>query len=499
MTAGAEDLLAWLGAARSRMRWQRAVRRTPWLLATLIVLWAGHLAAHRTPVAPAVLANIDAALLAFAAVAALGFAAWLGRRPTPERAAGSADHRAGLHDELLSALWFCRQGPADAAVARHVAAAGARTVQLSIPRLFPLRQSPAAWASVALGASVAAAAAWWPIAPAGSGEPQVRDVAPATAKAKDAPARSPAQDGETAERGHREDSLWSQVNRLATQVTDPGIAQSLADALAARDARAAARALMAARKMPAKDDAAAPIRAEDDGQMSDTLAQEILARLAEIQRNERGEAPQRAPSNEDRPTAQFDRAMTADREDAQQSAHREQSAAEEVLNTALRAVSRTSSGGRDSVHGEAESADGAGRAAVGGAMGRRIQSSTSGSGEGDSPDGVPTPVPEGESVLGEKTKRLEVALRAVEVKPESKDGDDSAPASSAAEEDFYTATRAQAATAAMGADTAASRRDVESAQRASSLGSAAYREAGKRYTLARHRRERDSAASARER
>ena len=451
---------------------------------------AVRLAAHRTIVSAEAAARVDHVLIAVAAVAVLGFCAWLSKRPTLESVAGLADRRAGLHDELLSALWFAVHGHDEAGVARHVDAAGTRVQTLSLPALFPVRHSPAALAGVALCAAAAAGAVWWPAAPGRSGSEAMRDVRPALAGANEAERSRIAERGEDEVRDDRDDSLWEKVNRLARDVTDPGIARTLAEAVAARDARAAARALLAAGGSVGKDETASLIRAEDEGHMSDTLAKDILARLAEIQRDEKPDSARPpASGTEDRPTAQFDRALMADREDAQQSAHREQSAAEEVINTALHAMSRSSSGGRDSVHGEADSADGGGRAAVGGAMGRRIQSSAAGSGEGDSPDGVPTPVPEGDPVLGEKTRRLEAVLRAVEVKAEPGKDDPARHAGAGAEEDFFTATRAQAAMAATGAETQAASGRAESAQRPASFGTAAYREAAKRYTLARHRRD----------
>ncbi len=285
-------------------------------------------------------------------------------------------------------------------------------------------------------------------------------------------------------------ALWKQLDALAGELSRRPGGPSLAQAVAARDARAAAQALRDAKQADAAQTTAGGGTAKPDEQMTSALAADILDRIAALMKagDADGGARQPAAADPDRPTARLDRELRADQDDAQKSAPREQSAGEDALNTSLRALSRSSTGGRDNVHGEADSTEGAGRANVGGgAMGRRVNTSTAGAGDGDQPTGAAT-APEGDQVLGRKTERLAVQLRTVRLPRADDAARDDPDDPAGTEESFYAATRAQAARTAFASVGAVSRSTAEAAQ-AGSTAPLEFRDAVKRYTLARHRRE----------
>jgi hypothetical protein len=226
--------------------------------------------------------------------------------------------------------------------------------------------------------------------------------------------------------------------------------------------------------------------------MTDTLAQGIIDRLQELANSEQTDpVARRSGDASGTGTARRESDMREEEEDAQRSAPRQQSPGEDALNTRLRALSRSSSAGRDAVHGEADSTDGAGRASVGGgAMGRRVGLSTAGAGDGDQPVGKLSDPAEGDSVLGSKTERLAIRLHAEKLQqgqPNEQRGD-SEPVGT--EETFVAATRAQAARVplrSVGNAPSSAANSVPTSERPPPE----YQEAVKRYTLSRHRREPD--------
>jgi hypothetical protein len=487
-----EMLLRWLNDAAARVRRQRALHDAMWAAAGLMVLAACHAAVVAFAGAPAIVAAIGPLLLlvAFAVVVGFGVRRW--QRADLAEVASAADARAGLHDELLSAHWFATQTDAAPFVDRHVRHAVQIAGDLDVAHLFPLRVPHHAVVIGAVALLVAVAAHAWPRARDVT-RPDTREVAGSSSRVVRDEPRSPVagSDAEAeAEHGRSRAiaALWTQLESLAG-------GSSLAQAVAARDARAAAQALRDAKPGHAVQTTAGGGTAKADEQMTSALAADILDRIAALTKvgEAAGGTRQPAATDPDRPTASLDRELRADQDDAQKSAPREQSAGEDALNTSLRALSRSSTGGRDNVHGEADHPEGAGRANVsGGAMGRRINTSTAGSGDGDQPTGAVT-APEGDQVLGRKTERLAVQLRTVRL-PRAEDAARDDPEDPAGtEESFYAATRAQAARTAFAAVGAAAGPTAETAQ-AGEVSPLEFRDAVKRYTLARHRRESDRSA-----
>ena len=139
--------------------------------------------------------------------------------------------------------------------------------------------------------------------------------------------------------------------------------------------------------------------------------------------------------------------------------------------------------------------DGAGRASVsGGAMGRRVGVSSAGAGEGDQPGANVTPQADGDSIFGKKTERLEVQLRNVKVPEATLDATEEEDRGGT-EEASYAATRAQAAHTSAQSVISGSSSSAESVLNGQQS-PLEYREAVKRYTLTRHRREAEQRAAA---
>lgn len=507
-----ERLLDWLDGAVLRTSRQQRLRRVAWCLALLAGIVAIHTTVKRLSGEPAVSVAVGVLLGLVAAGVVIGTAILLPRRPSTSSVVASVDSRAGLRDELISAQWFLREaaGGSDGFVDLHVAHAWEAVRGLDLPRLVPMRiPRNAVLVAVAAGC-VAAAATLWPAPPGGStaddgagggrlvraGEAGRDGLRSADGIAGDVD--RDARDPDRGEASARRDALWKQVESLARDLIGRPEGQTLAEAIAARDARAAAQALRAAKEAKADGAKADEAMPESPGeQMNETMARDILDRLSALMKEEAAAPrPPEAPRESESSTARLDRELRREDEDAQRAGRRESSPGEDYVNTSLRALSRSSTSGRDVVHGEADSTEGAGRASVSsGAMGRRINSSTAGSGEGDQPTGEGAPPPSDDQVLGARTQRLAVQLKAVQVK--QADGDerrDEDLERTGTEESFYEATRAQAARVGMSAVRASAQGGGESVSGAEGS-PIEFREAVRRYSLTRHRREPDPNAA----
>src|SRR5258708_433625 len=155
-----EILLRWLATAAARMGWSRRMRELGRFACALAALG---LLAEILEIfgVPAPVFSAVAAVLATAALAVVALFAWRLTRPTTRaQAAGAADTRAGLKDELKSAHWFAQRVTRDAFVELLLLRA-ARTAQtLDARRLFPLAVPRSALAALTL-ATLTAALAWF--------------------------------------------------------------------------------------------------------------------------------------------------------------------------------------------------------------------------------------------------------------------------------------------------------------------------------------------------
>jgi hypothetical protein len=283
----------------------------------------------------------------------------------------------------------------------------------------------------------------------------------------------------------RERAAWSALDQLAAQLHDGADAEDLKRAIAARDAPRAAQLLAAVQRREA---AAALHAARPEGeQMTAQLAQGILERLQSLVESG-GDGVLEARSDRPAPaqhTAHLTEQLREEVSDAQRDNSGRHSEGETHLNDMLRAISRSSIGERQVVQGDGELAQDHGRTSLGGgAMGRRVGVSRAGGGDGERPQANPGGEAQAEAVLGARTERLQAQLQKVRVA-----GGEDAHFEQGSEEDFYAATRAQAAQLdyrAAGVAQAPATEAVVTGEHAP----LAYREAVKQYSLEQHRKER---------
>jgi hypothetical protein len=482
-----DTLLSWLDRAAARTRHGFWLRDASALACALLALLALH---HWLPVAipaPAVRAALAPFFLFAAAGAIAIFGMRMARRPTLEQAAGAADARAGLRDELRSALWFVQRSADDPLVDLLLARAARTARALDVRKLFPLaipRHLLAALALVLLAvvsarlvpgvdlpensrASVAAA----PAAAANAvtiGQPQ---------------ASLPAQQDEAVSESDRTQAAWSQLQALVAQLGGDEEVGQIEQAVAARDAARAQRLLQAMRQRQTGEAPGGTAARPEGEQMSAALAAGILERLKDLLQAEAAQ-PDPGSGAAEAPTANLTEQLRADDPPEPGDPRGQQSAGESMLNEMLRAINRSSIGERQVAGGAGEAAEEGTRGGVGGgAMGRRIGVSQGGAQEGDRPDGTPTGDAESAPVLGQKTERLEAQLQRVAV--ESSAGEQSEPAD---EEALYAQTRAQSARLGYASATAQPKQGSEAVIVGQNT-PLAYRDAVKRYMLEQHERE----------
>jgi len=491
-----DALLEWLTAAAACINRQRWLHDGSWATAGLALVLAGHLAIVRFVRPPAVGAALLPLMLLLAIAILAVLVARRVRRPRLAEAAAAADVRAELRDGLISAYCFA-QDDADAFKALHVRRSATIAAGIDPRQLFPLVVPRGAVAALACALLAAFAVTMLPRAADAPVEPLQATVSGSSDAARDANHRQADATDENAPAGSRTApaGIWKQIDALAASFAGSSAGQSLIEAIAARDARAAAEALRALKQEAPAEPGGQHAPQTVDEQMNDVLAQGILERLSELLKAEDSTAAHAPATDSERPTARLDNELRAEQEDAQRAAPRQQSEGEDAVNTLLRALSRSSTGGRDRVHGEADSMDGAGRASVsGGAMGRRVGVSSAGAGEGDQPGATVTPQADGDSIFGKKTERLEVQLRNVKVPETTLDANEEEDRGGS-EEASYAATRAQAAHTSAQAVISGSSSAAESVLNGQQS-PLEYREAVKRYTLTRHRREAEQRAAA---
>ena len=306
--------------------------------------------------------------------------------------------------------------------------------------------------------------------------------------------RAPTESGAQAERDpkslpvaeERERAAWSALDKLAASLPKGIDTEDLKRAISARDARRASQLLAAVQRREAALALQPPAARPDGEQMSPQLAQGILERLQSLVESAGGDT---LPARTDRPvpaqhTAHLTEQLRDEVDDAQRDKDGQHSEGETYLNDMLRAISRSSIGERQVVQGDGELAQDHGRTSLGGgAMGRRVGVSRAGGGDGERPQGNPGGDAESDAVLGARTERLQSQLQKVRV-----EGADGAQPEEGSEENFYAATRAQAAQLAYRA-LRAEQAAVGEAVITGEQPPLAYREAVKQYSLTQHRRE----------
>ena len=481
-------LLRWLDRAAARLRTGLWLRHAGTLVCALLALLALHQGLRALIRAP----EVFAALLPFFLLAAIGAAAVcalrLWRPPTLVQAAAAADARAGLKDELRSALWFT-QASGGGPLAGLLLARASRTVQaLDARRLFPLTVPRGVLAALGLALLAVALTRFLPFTGFAAGKaapapPLTPESAAILSQGHDA--LHAGQDQATAAPSSaRAQAAWSQLQQLAAALAGEAEGRAIGQAIAARDARRATQLLQTLQARQGAQPLGGRAARPETEQMSAALAEGILERLKELMKEQAAQPDRTPPDTADAPTANLTEELRADSPPEKGDPAGQQSAGERVLNEMLRAINRSSIGRREVAGGAGEAAQEGSQANVGGgAMGRRVGTSRAGAGDGEPPPANPAGDAESEPVLGDKTVRLEAQLEKVKVEAAP---DEDQPG---AEDSLYAATRAQAARLGYEAVVARPRQaaeEVVSGERTP----LAYRDAVKQYTLGQHEKER---------
>lgn len=488
-------LFRWLGRAATRIRLNERFEDLGCLVIGLSVLVIVYQLLRVTIRLPAVMAGL-LPLFVLAAGGVIGFFAWrvIGRDlflyPDRQRAAAVADARAGLNNELSSAWWFVSSSSSADLVNVHVARAAQKVQRLDPARVLPLA-FPHSFAAAVVLLMVAALTVQL--------QPRAEFAVDESVDAGAAAQRT-SRVMALGEDGSVDDFLpddpadgsagmaWLKIEKLASELRAGPQADRIAEAIAARDARTASRLLAGTQREQAAQPASGQAARPDAEQMSETLAGNIVERLQSLL-NEGGGWSGQATDQSDvdaaqRLTDQLTRELREEMDGAESGLPGEMSPEERALNTTLEAMSRESTGGDEVIRGEANPMQGLGRTSVGsGAMGRRINVSTGGAGDGEQPHGNPQGDAEAQPVLGAKTLRLQLKMQTVTI--DQKDVD----ISDGSEESFYAATQAQAAGTQYEEVVAQQHEGAETDAGAQQL-PLAYRDAVKEYTARQHRRER---------
>jgi len=433
--------------------------------------------------------SVAAILLAVAALVAGGLFLWrLTHSTTLAQAAGAADSRAGLKDELKSAHWFAQGAARDAFVELMIARA-ARTAQaLDARRLFPFAVPRSALAALSLAILTVGLAGLAPrIALPVVGDRLSGPASPASGKATAAiggdnePERITAQPPNPA---RKEDPTGARslLERLTKELPARTAEDPAKLAVASRDARLAERHQQAPEQRQGTTPNDPAGRSKHKSKPAD-MPQRQLEALEGLANNEAKSPPESPTKAEVTPTI---RTATRLREQAREERRKisgTPAQGQVSLNSRLRAISRAGVGMREVAYGEGEAAEAGSQTSVSGAAsGDRTGRSQAGGSEGEHPNNSPTGASDDQPVLGERTERLIGQLEKMsgEANQDSTQQD--------TEEEFYAATQRQAALVEDENVVVQQRMQREAVvpQRKTPL---AYREAVKQYFLNQHARD----------
>ena len=435
-----EILLRWLANAAARMSWNRRIRelgRFACVLAALLLLAEG-LKIFGVPLPFTSAVDPLLAIVALAVVVLLTW--WLVRSTTLAQAAGAADSRADLKDELKNARWFAQFAAGDAFIELLLTRA-ARTAQaLNIRQLFPLAVPNSLKFALVL-ALVAGTMAWYSPRITLPVIQQLIARSTASEAALDADHLD-----ETAAEPMRQDvkksdealAAWSQVEKLTKQLPAGSEAGSIKRAVASRDAGLATQLLQALQRNRA---GVAPLDryARPRSQLkSAEAAQRLLDALKRIPNNEKDRPPELATRAEVTPTVRTATRLRAQAREERRNITGTPTQGEVTPNNRLRAISRAGVGMREVSYGEGEAAEAGTQTSVSGAAtGDRTGRSQAGGSEGEHPNNSPTGEGDDQPVLGERTERLVAQLE----KMSGERNKDSKQEES--DEEFYSLTQRQ--------------------------------------------------------
>jgi hypothetical protein len=483
-----EILLRWLATAAARLTWSRRMRELGRFACALVALYLVAEILETLGVPAPVLAAL-VPLLAIVALAVVALLAWRLARPTTlAQAAGAADTRAALKDELKSAHWFVQRAGRNALVELMVTRAAQTAQRLDIRRLFPLGVPRSMLAALAL-AIFTGALAWF----------SPRIALPVGYQSISRPA--PAANGSAADRGlaqnevektlgelalqdtaRHDPNAWSQLEQITTELPSGAEKDAIRRAVAARDGRLVAQLLQALQSKHAAAAQPDPTVGPDDKQMPAGVAQSTPGERQRDKASQDGEGPRESAANASAgATARVRQQLGEQSREEKRPLQGQPMQGQVTQNNRLRAVSRNSASMREVAFGEGQAAEAGAQTSVAGvARGERTGRSRAGGSEGEHPQNNTTGDGDTQPVLGEQTMRLEAQLQKMRV-----EGSNERPET---EEAFYAATQRQAS--GIGYDDIMTQwRTQREATIASSATPLSYREGVKRYFLIQHGKE----------
>jgi hypothetical protein len=492
-----EILFRSLRRVAARLSWSRRVPELGRLVCLLVAL---ALAAEILKVfgVPAQVLSGLAPLLLFIALVAVAVFVWRIVRPTTlAQAAGAADARAGLRDELKSAYWFAEH-PARDAFVEVLLARAARTAQAIDPRgLIPLAMPRSARAALVL-ALLTGALAWFsprlnfpalhgsgPASalaagvPSGDSGPAINEFEKLLEQQRASASTAP----QDAVSMPDQKATWTQIEEAVGQLPAGGEHDAIRRAVAARDARLVAKLLQALRHKQADAAELDSIQRPGDEPIAASLEHGSLERLQEDP--EKGSKPVQAPPADDfaQPTARVRQQLREQAEEERRRITGMPAEGDPEFNPRMRAINRSGVAMRELKYAAGEAADaGAQTQADGPAMGPPDGKGRSGGSSGEHPESSfstefdPTPV------LAAPTERLEAKMQRVRIE---RTGD---PEQEATREEFFAETRRRASQVdyeSLDVQWRTRREDVLQQGRTP----LSYREAVKRYFLTQHGKE----------
>ena len=491
-----EILFHWLVQYTKRLRLNWLLRELGWLGSSLFGLAVLYQTLKAAIDSPVVIASLVPLFILSCVGVVIAFAVRLRSRPTLAQAAGDADSRARLQDQLQSAYWFLSRSGPTPAVELLLRRASQTALRLAPRELFPVAIPFSLIVAVVL-ASIAGGLAWFSphlaystteASADGQNVIAARNVrtSPAQLQSKRDRSLRVGEGGKTAPESRlQSDAMaWARAEELMRGIEHAPDMAAIRSAVADRDAKRVAHLLEAMQQKQAAAGASAQPEGE---QMSTEIAQSILTRLQDLLSADGQSSDAASQAGADlgkQPAARVTQGPAPDSMDEQWSNNPgRHSEGETALNSLLRSISRSSIGDRQAVRAEGDSWQEGGRSnATGGAMGRRVGVSQAGAGDNEAPTGNPNGDVASDAVLGKRTQRLEAQMQRVRLER----GDNQNDAGTT--ETSYAATQGQAAT--LGYQSVAARQQVSDEVRMSEGQTPpAYRSAVKSYFLTEHRKE----------
>ncbi|MBM3394178.1 MAG: hypothetical protein FJY37_06015 [Betaproteobacteria bacterium] len=448
-------LLEWLSRASRRLQAQRVTRRGLCVVLGCALLWLFHQLFLVAALPAAVVGALDVLLWLAGGGLVLWGASVLIDATGIEQSAFAADAAGGWHDELKSAFWF-GQGVPLRPVEQVLMARAARTATAAdMKTLWPWRTQGLLAGIVAVTA-VAAGLSWW--------SPRLHSANPQSESVRAKAGNLPRPESASASRAGDQGLA---VTSGQARVRAPGGASPSALA-SGEDARADVRVDSATvtstdtapdsrTARPSADaaespSAATPVARAERTELAGEWLGSVVARLKDLLEKDgvgvRDSSARASGSAQD--PARIGRSERGDNVDRGQSHPDSQMRnADTSSDSDLRMNALGGVGPRNTQAGAGDGEEQSGRtgSSNSGALGRRINSSRAGAGDDDEmPQGDPGGSGPSPEVLGKKTMRLAVQLR--RTASPAKSDDDPAPEQAGSAEEFFAATRQQAARAA---------------------------------------------------